>query len=152
MIEDEKYSINNIVARVEEIVNALANGRQPETLDPTQAISLGVLLQTKALKNANLTRNKYVQLGEKKKEFLREYIETRKKLEQIYDLSKFNEKKIRELCLQENNKLCEIENEMITLEFEIKGIEEETKYLGFLSKSWESIVNAIKYEWMSAGK
>ena len=67
MIKEEIYNINNIIEKVENVLNSLINGRQSDMLDPTQAISLGVLLQTKAMKNASIIRNKYIELGNSEK-------------------------------------------------------------------------------------
>jgi len=152
MIKEEIYNINNIIEKVENVLNSLINGRQSDMLDPTQAISLGVLLQTKAMKNASIIRNKYIELGNRRKEYLEEYNKTRQELSNTYDLYKLNEKKVERMCLEENEQLSEIQKKIIDLEADIKGLKEETKYIGYLSKSWESIIDTIKYEWKEAGR
>ena len=152
MIEEEKYNIDNIIDKVENVLNSLINGRQSDMLDPTQAISLGVLLQTKAMKNAIRIRDQYIELGNRRKEYLEEYNKTRQELSNTYDLYKLNEKKVERMCLEENEQLSEIQKKIIDLEADIKGLKEETKYIGYLSKSWESVMDVIMYEWKGAGK
>ncbi len=146
MIEKQKLSLDEAIKILESYLSAIYYGYTTEIIDPVQAQVLHAFLQAKSIQTAYQISQLYQQLQDLtiKYEERKRYI--RKNLSNEYVLEKMNEKKIDNLCLERDDELFKIKQEIIKTDLQIKSLSEVIKHYAYLSKSWQQVIEAIKKE------
>jgi len=142
--------------KVEKIIienfNAIYYGLEPDgesKITPEQAEMISIFLQNESLKLSKELEKDYAKLGLLKKGYTLRKRKVRKRVVEEYGLYDASEKKIDQICLEEDDELAELYSEIQELETAIKGKQEFIKQIGYFSKKWELIIPHIKREFFT---
>lgn len=139
-------NISDALDELKTILSAYYEGRD-EVRDVIQLRVLSTFLQSYSYSIAQNINNLYISLGKIISDYNNLFFEERRKLQDEYDLDNISEKKIENMLLQKNEMLLKLYNQKNSILNQIRGLENEQKFAGYLNQSLHHLIQKISNEW-----